>query len=173
MTDSIFNPATSDDVETLIVMMRELYAHDGLAPLDEATARRALLGVIGDDTLGRVFLILLSNEVVGYAVLTFGYSLEFHGRDAFVDEIYLRAEHRGLGIGKCALQFLTEVCAAEGVNALHLEVERENTSAQTVYRKFGFEDHDRYLKSPARTGSASKALTGRGERLQRINGFST
>jgi ribosomal protein S18 acetylase RimI-like enzyme len=145
MTDPVFKPATSDDVETLIMMMRDLYAHDGLAPLDEATARRALLGVIGDGTLGRVFLILLANEVVGYAVLTFGYSLEFHGRDAFVDEIYLRADYRGLGIGKRALQFLTEVCDAEGVDALHLEVERENTSAQTVYRKFGFEDHDRYL----------------------------
>jgi len=134
MTDPIFKSATSDDVETLIVMMRDLYAHDGLAPLDEVVARRALLGVIGDGTLGRVFLILLANEVAGYAVLTFGYSLEFHGRDAFVDEIYLRAEYRGLGVGKRALQFLTEVCAAEGVNALHLEVERENTSAQTVYR---------------------------------------
>ena len=145
MTDSIFKPATSDDVETLLVMMRDLYAHDGLAPLDEGVARRALLGVIGDGTLGRVFLILRANEVAGYAVLTFGYSLEFHGRDAFVDEIYLRPEYRGLGIGKRALQFLTEVCIAEGVNALHLEVERENTSAQMVYRKFGFEDHDRYL----------------------------
>jgi diamine N-acetyltransferase len=145
MAESIFKPATSDDVETLIVMMRDLYAHDGLAPLDEAAARRALSGVIGDDTLGRVFLILLANEAVGYAVLTFGYSLEFHGRDAFVDEIYLRAEYRGLGIGKRALRFLSEVCVAEGVNALHLEVERENTSAQTVYRKFGFKDHDRYL----------------------------
>jgi diamine N-acetyltransferase len=145
MAESIFKPATSDDVETLIVMMRDLYAHDGLGPLDEAAARRALSGVIGDDTLGRVFLILLANEAVGYAVLTFGYSLEFHGRDAFVDEIYLRAEYRGLGIGKRALRFLSEVCVAEGVNALHLEVERENTSAQTVYRKFGFKDHDRYL----------------------------
>jgi GNAT superfamily N-acetyltransferase len=145
MADTVFKPATSDDVETLIVMMRDLYAHDGLAPLDEAGARRALLGVIGDDTFGRVFLILLATEVAGYAVLTFGYSLEFHGRDAFVDEIYLRAEYRGLGIGKLTLQFLTEVCAAEGVNALHLEVERENISAQTVYRKFGFEDQDRYL----------------------------
>jgi hypothetical protein len=29
-------------------------------------------------------MILLENEVAGYAVLTFGYSLEFHGRDAFV-----------------------------------------------------------------------------------------
>jgi diamine N-acetyltransferase len=145
MFDPIFKPATSDDIETLIVMMRDLYAHDGLAPLDEACASRALRGVIGDYTLGRVFLILLANEAAGYAVLTFGYSLEFHGRDAFVDEIYLRAEYRGLGIGKRALEFLTEVSAAEGVNALHLEVERANSSAQAVYRKFGFEDHDRYL----------------------------
>jgi diamine N-acetyltransferase len=145
MVATVFRPATSDDIETLIVMNRDLYAHDGLATLDEASARRALLGVIGDDTFGRVFMILLENEVAGYAVLTFGYSLEFHGRDAFVDELYLRAEYRGLGIGKRALEFLTEVCAAEGVNALHLEVERANTSAQAVYRKFGFEDHDRYL----------------------------
>ena len=145
VTDPDFKLATPDNIEALIVMMRDLYAHDGLAQLDEGGARRALLGVISDGTLGRVFLILLANEVAGYAVLTFGYSLEFHGRDAFVDEIYLRAEYRGFGIGKRTLQFLTDVCAAEGVNALHLEVERENTSAQTVYRKFGFEDHDRYL----------------------------
>jgi ribosomal protein S18 acetylase RimI-like enzyme len=144
MPAPIFKPATPDDIETLIAMMRELYAHDGTV-FDEAIARRALVGVIGDDTLGRVFLIILASDVAGYAVLTFGYSLEFHGRDAFVDEIYLRAEYRGQGIGKRALQFLAELCAAEGVNALHLEVERANVSAQAVYRKFGFEDHDRYL----------------------------
>jgi len=145
MVDPVFKSATSDDIETLIVMMRDLYTNDGLAPLDEASARRALLGVISNDTFGRVFMILLENEVAGYAVLTFGYSLEFHGRDAFVDELYLRNEYRGQGIGKRALEFLTEVCVAEGVSALHLEVERANTSAQAVYRKFGFEDHDRYL----------------------------
>ncbi|HEU0177426.1 MAG TPA: GNAT family N-acetyltransferase [Blastocatellia bacterium] len=144
MTDPNFKPATPNDIETLIAMMRELYAHEGLA-FDKAVARRALLGVIGDETFGRVFLILSADEVAGYAALTFGYSLEFHGRDAFVDELYLRDEYRGQGFGKRALRFLTEVCAAEGVNALHLEVERANTSAQAVYRKFGFEDHDRYL----------------------------
>ena len=144
MADPVFEPATSDEIEMLVAMMRELYAYDGLA-FDEAIARRALMGVIDNETFGRVFLIRLGNEVAGYAVLTFGYSLEFHGRDAFVDELYLRNEYRGRGIGKRALQFLTEVCANEGVSALHLEVERENTSAQAVYRKFGFEDHDRYL----------------------------
>lgn len=144
MTELSFNPATPDDIETLIPMMRELYAHEDLS-FDESIARRALAGVIGDGTLGRVFLLLLENEVAGYAVLTFGYSLEFHGRDAFVDELYLCHEYRGQGIGKRALEFLTGVCAENGVCALHLEVERSNTNAQVVYRKFGFEDHDRYL----------------------------
>jgi len=144
MADPVFEPATSNEIEMLVAMMRELYAYDGLA-FDKAIARRALMGVIDNETFGRVFLIRLENEVAGYAVLTFGYSLEFHGRDAFVDELYLLDEYRGRGIGKLALQFLTKVCANEGVSALHLEVERENTSAQTVYRKFGFEDHDRYL----------------------------
>jgi ribosomal protein S18 acetylase RimI-like enzyme len=144
MADPVFEPATSNEIEMLVAMMRELYAYDGLA-FDEAIARRALMGLIDNETFGRVFLIRLGNEFAGYAVLTFGYSLEFHGRDAFVDELYLRDEYRERGIGKRALQLLTEVCADEGVNALHLEVERENTSAQAVYRKFGFEDHDRYL----------------------------
>jgi diamine N-acetyltransferase len=144
MADTVFKSATPDDIEALIPMMRELYAHEDLS-FDESIARRALAGVIGDGTLGRVFLLLLENEVAGYAVLTFGYSLEFHGRDAFVDELYLRDEYRGQGIGKRALEFLTGVCAENGVCALHLEVERSNTNAQVVYRKFGFEDHDRYL----------------------------
>ena len=151
MSEPVFKPASSDEIETLIAMMRDLYAHEGLK-FDEAVARRALQTIIDDKNFGRVFLILVADEIAGYAVLTFGFSLEFHGRDAFVDELYLRQERRGQGIGKRALQFLTEVCAAEGVNALHLEVERANTSAQSVYRKFGFEDHDRYLMTKLITG---------------------
>ena len=144
MAGPIFKPATPDDIETLIAMMREFYAHEDLT-FDEAIARRALRGIVGDETFGRVFLIVSADEVAGYAALTFGYSLEFHGRDAFVDELYLRDEYRGQGIGSRALEFLTEVCAENGISALHLEVERSNTPAQAVYRKFGFEDHDRYL----------------------------
>jgi GNAT superfamily N-acetyltransferase len=78
-------------------------------------------------------------------VLTFGYSLEFHGRDAFVDELYLQEGARGRGTGRQALEFLAGVCSDLGVRALHLEVVRGNEAAQRLYRGFGFEDHDRYL----------------------------
>jgi len=97
MADPVFKPASPDGINILIAMMREFYAHDGLK-FNEAIARRALQTIIGDETIGRVFLILISDEVAGYGVLTFGFSLEFHGRDAFVDELYLREESRGQGI---------------------------------------------------------------------------
>ncbi len=137
-------PAEITDIETLVVFMRDFYKHEALS-FDEQPARRALQQVMANPFFGRVFLLEFAGEKVGYTVLTFGFSLEFHGRDAFVDELYLVANHRGRGMGKQVLDFLADVCRAEGIAALHLEVERANTMAQEVYRKQGFKDHDRYL----------------------------
>ncbi len=139
-----FRQAESSDADLLLETMRDFYAHEELA-FEEPAARRALEGIINDSSFGRVVLICSDGDVIGYTVLTFGYSLEFHGRDAFVDEIYLREDARGQGIGQHILVYLTEICAENGVQALHLEVERKNAAAQSAYRKFGFEDHDRYL----------------------------
>ena len=92
-----------------------------------------------------VHLVSSRNEVIGYIVLTFGFSLEFHGRDAFLDELYLSEEYRGKGIGEASLGFVEALCQREGIKALHLEVERRNRRAQELYRQAGYQDHDRYL----------------------------
>jgi diamine N-acetyltransferase len=144
MTEAAFNRAGADDAPLLIEMMREFYEHEGLR-FDEAGARAALAGLLGDESRGLAWLVALGGATVGYAVLTFGYSLEFKGRDAFLDELYLRESARGQGVGPLALRFLEETCRSLGVGALHLEVERANAHAQAVYRKAGFRDHDRYL----------------------------
>ncbi len=139
-----FRIAERPDIETLLEFMREYYEFDHL-PFDEQVARAALAKFVGDQSLGRVWLICYEGAAIGYLVLTLGYSLEYGGRDAFIDEVYIRASHRGCGIGQSALTFAEEVCRALGVRALHLEVERANTNARGLYRKAGFADHDRYL----------------------------
>ena len=137
-------PAEAADIELLVVFMRDFYEHEALQ-FDEPAVCHALQQLLANPFLGRVFLLEFDGEKAGYTVLTFGFSLEFHGRDAFVDELYIVASHRGHGIGKQALNFLAEICRTEGLAALHLEVERANLIAQEVYRKQGFKDHDRYL----------------------------
>lgn len=139
-----FKVAEITDAPHILEMMRDFYVQDGLV-FDEAAANQALEKLLGDDSCGYVWLIYLDGEIAGYAVLTFGFSLEFHGRDAFIDEIYLMPDCRGKGVGGKAIRFLEDICRRAGVRALHLEVERANTKAQSVYRKAGFADHDRYL----------------------------
>ncbi|HYP01416.1 MAG TPA: GNAT family N-acetyltransferase [Pyrinomonadaceae bacterium] len=140
----VFTVADASDVDLLVELMREFYAFEHL-PFDEARARVALEQILSDGRFGLVHLIRVGAEEAGYLVVTFGFSLEFHGRDALVDEIYLRDNFRGHGIGKAAIEFASELCRSEGIAALHLEVERANTRAQAVYRRAGFRDHDRYL----------------------------
>lgn len=92
-------PEGEADVPLLVEMRRGFYAHEGLR-FDEAVARAALAGLMQDEARGFSWFIRLGKETVGYVVLTFGYSLEFQGRDAFVDELYLRASARGRGVGR-------------------------------------------------------------------------
>lgn len=141
-----FRIATESDAQILLAMMREYYAFDEHT-FDEAKASEALLAFICEPSFGRAWLIREDEGPVGYIVLTFGYSIEYLGRDAFIDEFYLRESHRGRGWGRKALDFVEEEARAAGVRAIHLEVVRTNTAAAEVYRRAGYVDHDHHLMS--------------------------
>ena len=70
---------------------------------------------------------------------------EFHGRGAWVDELYVREAWRGQGLGRASLAFAEELGRRAGIKALRLEVDRGNARAQRLYRAAGFQDHDRFL----------------------------
>ena|ERR671932_14374 len=151
--DITFKITDYSDIEILMPLIQEFHEIEHL-PFDEGKIRSLLAKIMRENSLGRVWLIQDSGDaiaqstaptVIGYIVLMFGYSLEFLGRDAFIDELYIREGNRGQGIGTRALQFVQQVCPSLGIQALHLEVDRKNTDAQRLYRKVGFEDHDRYL----------------------------
>jgi GNAT superfamily N-acetyltransferase len=117
----MFREATPADVEPIVGMMRGYYEEDGY-PFVESQAR-----------------------AVGYAAATLGFSFEYRGREAFVDELFIAEGHRGRGLGRQALELAETYCRDMGVNAIHLEVERHREPALELYRRRGFEDHGRYL----------------------------
>lgn len=138
-------PVEESDIEAVVAMRQALYQEDGLAPADPDAARAALRLLLRRPDHGAVRIILEDSEPAGYLVVTFGFSLEFGGRDAFVDELYVVPTKRGRGLGTAAVAAAEEICRSAGVRALHLEVERANVRAQALYRRLGFVDHDRYL----------------------------
>ena len=83
------------------------------------------------------------SATIGYCILTFGYSLELHGRTALIDELYLPPALRGQGLGTQILQRVIQVCQEQGIRMLELEVRPDNPKARGLYERLGFRKHSR------------------------------
>jgi ribosomal protein S18 acetylase RimI-like enzyme len=104
----------------------------------EAELGPALARLLADDTLGRVWWIDDGATAIGHAVVTFGFDLEFAGRDAYLTELYLVPAARGRGAGQAAIAAIVAAMSALEVRALHLQVRPDNAPAVEVYRRAGF-----------------------------------
>jgi ribosomal protein S18 acetylase RimI-like enzyme len=128
--------ATLDDLATLLPRTRDLNAHEGIA-IDAPALEAALERLLRDPSLGGVWLIERAGAAIGYAIVTFGYDLEFAGRDAFLTELWVDPDERGRGAGGAALELLGPELRTLGVRALHLQVRPENPALR-LYQRRGF-----------------------------------
>ena len=140
-----FQLAQADNLNFLMHCMREFHNFDHTEPFDEVPARAAMEKVATDKALGRVWLIQQAEESIGYIVLTLAYRLEYRGYYAFLDELYVRADKRGQGIGTKAIEFLKQTCQSLGVQTIQLEVKQINSKASALYQKAGFKQQARQV----------------------------
>jgi ribosomal protein S18 acetylase RimI-like enzyme len=136
-------PVGPGDLATLTKLAEDFHAEDDHV-LDEG-GRRALAAIADGEPLARAWLFELGGRAIGYGVLTLGFSVEYGGRDGFIDDLYLAPVARGRGLGRQAMAFLEAQARELGIKALHLEVGAENARALGLYRRSGFRDNGRRL----------------------------
>ena len=137
--------AKSDDLSAILAMARAFHAEDGHA-LD-APGEAAIAVLIATPELGRLWLIEDNGDTIGYVALCFGFSIEYGGRDAFIDDLYIVPDARGRGLGGTAMQLVAQDARASGCLALHLEVMDENSGATRLYERHGFANRGSRLMS--------------------------
>jgi ribosomal protein S18 acetylase RimI-like enzyme len=141
-----FREATLQDEAALLPMMRALDEQEPCpVQFNESAVRTAFRQFLSLPSFGRAWLLYTGPALVGYIVLTIGFSFEFHGHDAFIDELYIAPDHRRRGFGRQALAIVEQKAREMGVNAIHLEVDRGNDAALELYRRSGYRDHARFL----------------------------
>ena len=128
------------NVPVLVDMMADFNRIEAIA-WDRVSAEPPLRRLLGAPELGLIGLIELVErgaELLGYGVLTWGFDLEYAGRDAFLTEFYLRPEVRGQGLAATAIELLLAEARRHAALAVHLVVRHENAPALRVYEKAGF-----------------------------------
>lgn len=97
-------PATLNDISALMPLMRAYHDFEGIIATDSERLEVVRPLLSEESGFGRIWLIEASSETVGYIAICFGYSIEFGGRDAFVDEFFITEAARGRGLGRIALE---------------------------------------------------------------------
>lgn len=108
--------------------------------MDELARHRAVGELLAKPHLGSIWLIGYVDQLIGYVALTYGFTFEWGGRDAFVDEFYLEPDYRNQGVGRQALSVIQQKTKELGLFALHLQTEAYNERARKLYEGAGFVD---------------------------------
>ncbi|WP_103998886.1 GNAT family N-acetyltransferase [Flavobacterium urumqiense] len=73
-----------------------------------------------------------NDAVVGYVIITFSFSFEYHSRIGILDDLYLSDSARGKGIGKKTVAFIQAKAQQLNLKIIYLEVENHNENAQKL-----------------------------------------
>jgi len=133
----LIRPATVDDVRTIWTLIREFAEYEGELDLVEITEADIVRDGFGPAPKFRVLIAEGDGKIAGYALFFEIYST-WAGRAAlFLEDLFVRAEFRGEGIGRALMRRVASVAHHEGCFGLRWEVRDWNEPAVKLYRELG------------------------------------
>ncbi len=136
--------AKPEHLDKLTALVEAFHAEADIASSPEMRAA-GVAPLLDGVPHGCAYLIGPPRAPIGYIVICFGWSVEFGGLDAIVDELYIRPGVRGRGIATEALIALPNALSGAGLRAIHLEVDKDNAAAIKLYRRAGFAPREKYM----------------------------
>ena len=129
--------ANVGDVPTIASLIRELAAYEKL--LDRVSLDEERLGrhLFGDRPYAEVVLAEVDGEATGFALFFHNYST-FLGRPGiYLEDLFVRPEQRGGGVGRALLTHLARLALDRGCGRLEWSVLDWNEPAIGFYRRLG------------------------------------
>ena len=152
----IIRQPVAADIPDLIVMIDELNVHED-EPTGHMTPAKAQHDLIGPDAALGAFLAEQDGALIGFSFWHTAYETCYAVRGGFINDLYVRASHRGAGVGKALVQAVARAVAANGGEFVWLTGYSHNDVARRFYKRLMDEEEER-LVAYALTGDRFKAL---------------
>jgi GNAT superfamily N-acetyltransferase len=138
----LLKQATTADISPLMRLITDFYTYFGYS-FNAEKHEKMVLNFLENPHYGSIWLAEINEKPVAYIALTYGFTFEYGGRDAFIDEFFVAETHRNTGLGGVILAQIQAKMPELGLCALHLHTEAYNTRAKVLYEKSGFQDYKR------------------------------
>ncbi len=127
---------TAEHKSEVAQMMRVFYASDAVSTDGSPEIfENDINECISNSPFLTGYILEADSKTAGYAMCAHSFSTEFGKPCVWIEDIYIKPDFRGLGIGKMFFEFVEKEYPKA---LLRLEVEKENGRALALYEKCGF-----------------------------------
>jgi len=150
-------PAAEPDLPVILNLIHALAEYEKLADTVTATPERLRETLFGAKPAAEVLLAHWEGECAGFAVFFATYSTFLAQPGLYLEDLYVKPDMRGNGIGLALLKHLARIAAERGCGRLEWGVLEWNQPAIRFYKKLGAQPMDEWTKYRL-TGHALKTL---------------
>ena len=138
--------AGPEDAGVVARLMAEFRSHLGRDWPPDATIRAGVERLIARDDSE---YLLGGDPAAGVAQLRYRYAVWWDAEDCALEDLFVRAEVRGTGLGRALVEAAIDRARARGCRRMELDTGEENEPALALYRSLGFRSG---LDEPGRLG---------------------
>jgi ribosomal protein S18 acetylase RimI-like enzyme len=135
----VIDLAVEEDVPSLTDLLGLLFAQEAEFVPDREKQRRALRAIASDASIGRIYVARAGTDPVAMVSLLYTVSSAEGGKAAWLEDLVVRSDRRGQGIGRALLEHAVVQARADGVLRISLLTDPDNERAHALYRSLGFE----------------------------------
>lgn len=145
MSDWHFRPAVPGDEGLILQFIRELAEYENLAGHVRATEDSFRQHLFGPVRYIEAMIAERGGEPVGFALWHYTYSSFTGAPTLYVEDVYVRAAHRGGGLGRAIFRHLARVALSRGCHRMDWAVLETNAPAIAFYARLGAKPIDSWL----------------------------
>lgn len=129
--------AVVGDVSAIVQLIRELAEFEQLTHLVQVTPEKLRPQLFGEKPAAEAMVAERDGEVVAFALYFTNFSTFLAQPGLYLEDLYVKPEHRGHGIGKALLKRMAALAVERDCGRFEWSVLDWNTNAITVYEKMG------------------------------------
>jgi GNAT superfamily N-acetyltransferase len=142
--ERVIREAEPSDVPVLLALVRELATYEREPDAVVATEADLHAALFGPDPSAGCHVVEVDGAVVGFALWYRTFSTWLGKPGLWLEDLFVRPEHRGSGLGRALLVHLAGLCVERGWSRFEWWVLDWNESAQGFYRSLGARPEDEW-----------------------------
>jgi GNAT superfamily N-acetyltransferase len=133
----VIRPSTVDDLPAILALIRELADYERAADQVVATPADLRRSLFGEAPTVFCDVAERDGQVVGFALWFCNFSTWLGTAGIYLEDLFVRPEARGQGLGKALLLRLVAIARERGYQRVEWSVLDWNVDAQEFYRSLG------------------------------------